>query len=156
MKLNTLKLLAAIAALGMLLAIGAQHACAAPQPVMASQTTTADIDAALVKGPVFLEFETQSCGYCKQQHPISEGLARNYPSVTFMFVDASENRNLASQFGVSGVPQMSVISQKTGDGYTYVDKDGKATGNMESAKFMGLTQADALKNALDAAVRMRG
>ena len=75
------------------------------------QYTMADVDNALAQGPVFIEFETKECGYCKQQRPISEALASDYGGkVTFFFVDAAENRALAKQFQVSGVPQMAMIS----------------------------------------------
>ncbi len=39
------------------------------QQMAASQVTMSDVDNALQKGPVFIEFETKECGYCKQQHP---------------------------------------------------------------------------------------
>jgi thiol-disulfide isomerase/thioredoxin len=119
--------------------------------------TMADIDSALASGPVFLEFETKECGYCKQQRPISEALADEYKGkVTFIFVDANENRELARAFQVSGVPQMDIVLEKSTGGYTYVDKDGKTSGSVGASRFLGLTQKDTLTTALDAAVRLRG
>jgi thioredoxin-like negative regulator of GroEL len=120
------------------------------------QYTMADIDDALAKGPVFLEFETKECSYCKQQRPITEALANDYAGkVTFFFVDASENRALAKQFQVSGVPQMDVMLEKTATGYTYVGKDGKTSDSIAASRFQGLTDRETLRPTLDTAVRMR-
>lgn len=124
---------------------------------VAQRYTMADVDSALASGPVFLEFETKECGYCKQQRPISEALADEYKGkVTFIFVDANENRELARAFQVSGVPQMDIVLEKSTGGYTYVDKDGKTSGSVGASRFLGLTQKDTLTTALDAAVRLRG
>lgn len=121
------------------------------------QYTMADVDNALAKGPVFIEFETKECGYCKQQRPISEALANDYSGkVTFFFIDAAENRALAKQFQVSGVPQMDVLLSKTATGYTYADRDGKPSDSIAASRFQGLTDRDTLRKTLDAAVQLRG
>ncbi len=130
---------------------------AAPQQTTPAKVTMADVDNALAKGPVFLEFETKECGYCKQQHPISLQLADAYAGkVTFFFVDAAENRDLAKSFQVTGVPQINIIASKSGSQYTYITKDGSTSNSISSSKIVGLTQSDTLKTALDAAVRTRG
>jgi len=121
------------------------------------KVTVADIDKALASGPVFVEFESKECTYCKQQRPISEALANDYAGkVTFFFVDTTESRDLARTFQVSGVPQMDVIVEKKDGGYTYINKDGATSTSIAASKFLGLTQKDTLKAALDAAVRARG
>lgn len=121
------------------------------------KVTMADIDKALASGPVFVEFESKECTYCKQQRPISEALASDYAGkVTFFFVDTTESRDLARTFQVSGVPQMDVIVEKKDGGYTYINKDGATSTSIAASKFLGLTQKDTLKAALDAAVRARG
>ncbi len=159
------------AVLATLLSAGIALTHGAPAPAVAQGTTAvtqrttavtqrytmADVDSALASGPVFLEFETKECGYCKQQRPISEALADEYKGkVTFIFVDANENRELARAFQVSGVPQMDIVLEKSTGGYTYVDKDGKTSGSVGASRFLGLTQKDTLTTALDAAVRLRG
>lgn len=117
----------------------------------------ADIDNALASGPVFVEFETKECSYCRQQKPISEALAGEYAGkVTFLFVDAAESRDLARSFQVSGVPQMNVIASRADGKYVYVGKDGVTSDSIAASRFLGLTQKDTLKTALDAAVRARG
>jgi thioredoxin 1 len=149
--------LAALLSAGIVLTSGVPAPAVAQGTAVTQRYTMADVDSALATGPVFLEFETKECGYCKQQRPISEALAGEYQGrVTFLFVDANENRDLARAFQVSGVPQMDIILDKSAGGYTYVDKDGKTSGSVGASRFLGLTQQDTLKTALDAAVRMRG
>ncbi|HEY3274565.1 MAG TPA: thioredoxin domain-containing protein [Methanocella sp.] len=157
-KITALVVLAVFTAL---LAAGFALVHSASMPAAAQGTvqqyTTADLDNALAKGPVFIEFESKECSYCKQQRPISEALANDYGGkVTFFFVDAAENRALAKQFQVSGVPQMDVLLSKTGNGYTYVDRDGKSSDSLTASRFQGLTDRDTLRSTLDAAVRLRG
>ena len=153
--------LVVLAVLGAMCAGGIWLTHGAAQPAVAqvqgtAQYTMADIDAALTNGPVFVEFETSECGYCKQQRPISEALASEYhDKVTFFFVDATQNRDLARQFQVSGVPQMDIIANKSVE-YTYVGKDGKTSNSVAASRFLGLTDRDTLKTALDTAVRLRG
>ncbi len=126
------------------------------QPVTTARVSMSDIDSALAKGPVFVEFETAECGYCKQQKPISQGLASDYAGkVTFFFVDANENRELARTFQVTGVPQMDVIASGSNGKYTYIGQDGAPSDSVASSRFIGLTQKDALKTALDAALQKR-
>jgi thioredoxin 1 len=121
------------------------------------QYTTADIDNALAKGPVFIEFETRECSYCKQQRPISEGLANDFAGkATFFFVDANDNRALARQFQVSGVPQINVLLDRTSTGYRYVGGDGKASDSLTASRFQGYTDGNTLRAALNAAVQLRG
>jgi thiol-disulfide isomerase/thioredoxin len=153
--------LVVLAVLTALLATGFALVHSAPLPVAAQGTvqqyTMADIDNALAKGPVFIEFETKECSYCKQQRPISEALASDYGGkVTFLFIDAADNRALARQFQVSGVPQMDILLNKTATGYMYVGNDGKTSDSIAASRFQGLTDRDTLRTALDAAVQMRG
>jgi thioredoxin 1 len=121
------------------------------------QYTMADIDNALAKCPVFVEFEAGGCDCCKRQRPISEALAGDYSGkVTFMFIDAVYNCALANRFQVSYMPQMDVLLSKTATGYTYVDRNGKTSDNIAASRFQGLTNKDTLQKALDAAVQLRG
>lgn len=150
-----LTVLTALTILGMVLMAGVVSAQDVSQAQ--SRITMDDIDSALQKGPVFLEFETKECSYCRQQKPITESLESEYSgNVTFFYIDAAENRDIARKFQVSGVPQMNVIVSKTDGGYTYAGRDGRTSENLGETKFVGLTQGDVLKSALDAAVQMRG
>lgn len=126
------------------------------QPVTQAKVSMSDIDSALAKGPVFVEFETASCHFCKEQRPISEGLASDYSGkITFFFVDAMENRDLAKTFQVTGVPQMDIIASKSGGKYTYIDRSGATSDSISASRFVGLTQKGDLKTALDAALQKR-
>jgi thioredoxin 1 len=158
-RLTVLAMLAFIACAAAL-AWGVCHAeaqGAVQQPVTYAKITMGDIDSALVKGPVFLEFETKECGYCKQQRPISQQLESEYAGkATFFFVDAMENRDLARTFQLTGVPQIDIIASKSDSNYTYIDKNGAPSDSIGASRFIGLTQKDALKKALDAAIRVRG
>jgi thiol-disulfide isomerase/thioredoxin len=125
------------------------------QPAVQASTSMSDIDKALANGPVFIEFEMVGCHYCAQQHPISAQLQSDYAGkVTFFFLDANENRDLASTFQVTGVPQMDIIVSKSGNTYTYMGPNGKSD-SISSSRFLGLTQKDDLKTALDAALQAR-
>ena len=131
---------------------GLAHQQAAHQ----SGVTMADIDCALAKGPVFIEFETAECGYCKQQRPITQQLEAEYAGkATFFYVDAMESRDLAKAFMVTGVPQMDIIAGKADGRYTYIDRNGAPSDSIAASRFLGLTQKDALKKALDAAIKAR-
>jgi thiol-disulfide isomerase/thioredoxin len=115
------------------------------------------IDAALERGPVFIEFGATWCGWCTLQKPIVEELSSEYPGVSFIDVDVDENASLADAFYVNGVPQMNLIVKKNPDGsYLYVDIDGKTMNDRKNSAIIGYTEKDALKTALDGAMRARG
>jgi thioredoxin 1 len=161
MKANLLTILAIVALLACAAAFAgslgkAQQAQQQVQPVLQGKVTMGDIDSALVKGPVFIEFETAECGYCKQQKPISQQLEKDYAGrIAFFFVDANENPGIAKAFLVRMVPQMDVIASKSDGKYTYIDKDGAPSDSVSASRFMGATDKDALKKALDAALEKR-
>jgi thiol-disulfide isomerase/thioredoxin len=150
-------------------AILAQGAYAAQQVLVYSQPVSpplsypgimvsmGDVDKALESGPVVLEFETQECGYCKQQRPITEELQKEYAGkATFMFIDASRDRDLSNKFTVRGVPQINVIAKKADDKYVFAGEGGKLSENMADVKFIGLTEKGKLQEALSAAISSRG
>ncbi len=160
-RLTVLAMLAFIACAALLAGVSCRNSAyaqaAVQQPVILTKVTPGEIDGALAKGPVFLEFETRECGYCKQQRPISAQLESEYAGkVTFYFVDANENRDLARAYQVTGVPQINVIASKSDGKYTYIDGKGTPSDSIGASRFIGLTQKDPLKTALDAAIRIRG
>ncbi len=159
MTANRIYITAIVAFIACAAILGGTHCLAQQQmqqPVTQAKVSMSDIDSALAKGPVFIEFETASCHYCQQQKPISEGLASDYSGkVTFFFVDAMENRDLAKSFQVTGVPQMDVIASKSDGKYTYIGRGGAASDSVSASRFVGLTQKEDLKPALDAALQKR-
>jgi len=55
--------------------------------------------------PVVVEFYTPTCKFCKRFDPIIETLADTYEgSVKFCRINAADNRELAMQFDIFGVP----------------------------------------------------
>ena len=153
-KLTTLAVLAIVVCATALTGIVAMAQQMQP-PVARATVSMSDIDNALASGPVFIEFETPSCHYCQQQHPISQQLQSSYSGkVTFFFVDATQNHDLADTFQVTMVPQMDIIVSKSGSTYTYEGPNGKSN-SIGSSRFIGLTQSDQLKSAIDAALQAR-
>ncbi|HUS57589.1 MAG TPA: thioredoxin family protein [Planctomycetota bacterium] len=64
--------------------------------------------------PVVVEFYTPTCKFCKRFDPIIETLADRYEgSVKFLRINAAENREIAMQFDVFGVP--TTIIFRSGD-----------------------------------------
>lgn len=113
-----------------------------------------EIDAALEKGPVFIEFGAPWCGWCTAQKPIVEELSREYPGVSFIDVNVDENGTLADAFYVNGIPQMDLIVKKNPDGsYLYADIYGSTTDDRKKSAIVGFREKDELKKALDAAMR---
>lgn len=114
------------------------------------------IDSALASGPVFLEFYTDGCEYCQLQKPIIAELRSEYPSVTFMEINAMNNKDLAKAFGVASVPQMDVIVKKNSDGsYVYATLGGSITGDRQGSRIISFTEKSALKVAIYAALNAR-
>ncbi len=122
-----------------------------------SDAAMAGIDAALAKGPVFVDFGAPWCGWCTKEEPIIEELKAEYPGVTFIAVDVDENTTLADAFYVNGIPQMDVIVEKNADGsYLYADVSGRTTNSRKASAIVGYREKPELKTALDAAVKARG
>jgi thioredoxin len=60
--------------------------------------------------PVVVEFYTPTCPYCKMLTPIFEKLSDDYSEkILFVKVDASIERDLASGYGVMGVPALKFL-----------------------------------------------
>ncbi len=150
------RLVASVFLIGFIVLV-AGCACCPPQESGGGSGSMEEIDAALERGPVFVEFGAPRCGWCTLQKPIVEELSGEYPGVTFMDVDVDANGSLADAFYVNGIPQMNLIVQKSPDGsYLYVDINGKATNDRKKSAIVGYRGKEALKVALDAAVRARG
>lgn len=62
------------------------------------------------KKPVFVDFYATWCGPCKVLKPILEKLVKEYDFVLAK-VDIDQNPELASEYGVEGVPDVRVVSQ---------------------------------------------
>ncbi len=115
-----------------------------------------EIDAALQKGPVFVEFGAPWCHWCDEEKPVVRALSSDYGSVTFVDVDVDVNGTLADEFYVDGIPQLEIIVRKNPDGsYLYIDPRGNATTDRFQSRIVGFRERDQLRPLLDAAVAAR-
>ena len=104
--------------------------------------TAADFDARVVEAEtlVLVNFWAEWCGPCRMMHPILESLAEKYEgklAVTRVDVDPAENRPLAQQYNISGIPRILLF------------KDGEIVGDWTGVSpDMEEELADAIDEAL--------
>lgn len=60
-------------------------------------------------GTVLVDFFATWCGPCKMLSPVLEKVAEKHPDVKVVKVDVDQASDLASQYGVMGVPTMIVF-----------------------------------------------
>ncbi len=67
-----------------------------------------DLDrvAAMEVGAYLINFYSKTCGPCATMKPVLESFARHNPNTRIYRINATENPELAQQFGVRGVPAM--------------------------------------------------
>ena len=83
--------------------------------------------------PVLVDFWAPWCGPCKMISPILEELAGDYEGkVKVAKINVDNNQELASQFGIRGIPTVMIF------------KDGQVAG-----AFVGLRPKEDLANALE-------
>ena len=80
------------------------------------------------------DFYADWCGPCKTQDPILEDLEEEYGDVEFEKIDVDENQDVANQYQVRSLPTLVVEND---DGIV--------------ERFVGVTQAEDLEDALEAA-----
>jgi thiol-disulfide isomerase/thioredoxin len=115
-----------------------------------------EIDDALSRGPVLVEFGAKWCYWCGLEEPVIANLSANFSSVTFLHVDSDENPKLADDFYVEGIPQMSIIVKKSADGsYLYVDPRGKTTTDRYASRLRGYMGYDDLAPLVESAIVAR-
>ena len=56
-----------------------------------------------------LMFSASWCNPCKQAKPVFNMLAESYKNLQFEIVDIDENRDMANDFNISGVPTFMII-----------------------------------------------
>ena len=86
--------------------------------------------------PVLVDFWAPWCNPCKLIGPIIDELATDYAGkVKMTKINVDDNQQLASQFGIRGIPTVMIF------------KDGKVTGS-----FVGVRPKEDLVTALDQVV----
>ncbi len=99
-----------------------------------------NFDSQIRQGVVLVDFWAAWCGPCRIQGPIVEQVAKQIGSaakVAKLDVDAA--RPVAQRFGINSIPTLIVF------------KDGKPV-----QQFVGITQAEALVSAIQAALKPQG
>lgn len=101
-------------------------------------TQLGQINTALHKGPVFLRLGASWCPHCKAFEPTLKGLAKEYAGkATFMSIDITKSPKLAKYFGVSTIPDCSVIVSLKNGKYVYMQQNGKTTTVRSQARIVG-------------------
>ncbi|HMK47870.1 MAG TPA: thioredoxin family protein [Methanocella sp.] len=114
------------------------------------------VDAALVNGPVLIEFGAPWCAWCSQEKPVVAGLADEYPTVAFFEVNSDDSPGMVKDFYVKGIPQMEIIVRKNPDGsYQYIDAMGTSVTDRYKSRIVGYRTREELKPLIDAAVAVR-
>ena len=96
------------------------------------ELTSADFAAATAQGTVLVDFWATWCGPCRMPGPLLEKLAEELPNVSICKVNVDANADLAVKYQIMSIPALLIF------------KDGKL-----AKQFIGLTQADELKKALN-------
>ena len=101
---------------------------------MSTELTAASFPDFVSSGLVLVDFWAPWCGPCRMQGPILDQVAQRLPHVKIGKVNVDDNGDLAVQFGINTIP------------FLIIFLNGRKT-----AEFVGLRQADALIEALNAA-----
>lgn len=119
-------------------------------------TNLSQIDEALEKGPVVLKLGSKGCIPCgKQEEIFSELLPVYQDSASFMLIDIKQNPEFAKEFGVTVIPDTSVITDLEGGKYMYMRPDGSKSEERSSARFLGVADKETLSQTLEKAIESR-
>lgn len=117
-------------------------------------TKVSQIDSALKKGPVLLEFGATWCSYCKNLAPTLKKLATEYSGkATIMSVDVDKSSKLTDSFGVGTIPDCTVIVGTKNGKYVYMQQNGKTTTDRSKAKITGNKAKSVYEKVLNLALK---
>ena len=112
------------------------------------------INTALHHGPVFLRLGASWCPHCKLFAPTLKELAKEYAGeATFISVDIDRSPTLARYFGVSVIPDCSVIVNIKNGKYVYMQQNGKTTNARYKAKIFDDRSKSVYEKVLNYATR---
>lgn len=117
-------------------------------------TQLEQLNASLQKGPVLLKIGAEWCEPCQEMKPILQDLATEYAGkATIMSIDVDKSPKLTDYFGVSSVPDSSVIVGIENNGYVYMQEDGKVSTDRFQSRILGLRDKQEFENVLDLALQ---
>jgi thiol-disulfide isomerase/thioredoxin len=86
--------------------------------------------------------------------PILNKLATEYGGkATIMAVDVDQSPKLADYFGVSSIPDFSVIVGTENGKYVYMQQNGKVTRSRSQARIVGLNDKRVFEKVLDLTIK---
>lgn len=104
-----------------------------PQDEATGITRLSDLDTIPVMPdrPIVIDFSATWCGPCREFKPVFEKVAAQYAGkIKFLSADVDECPRLASRYGVTAIPHITIITPD-GDVRTY-------SGYMDESQFAGL------------------
>lgn len=110
----------------------------------------------LEEEPVLVKFGSPTCDPCRDQDVILDIIADDYEGeASVIMVNINEERDAASFFRVSSIPDMSVIVGIKDDRYLFMGPDGNVSFDRGSTRYVGLKDANTLRQTLDNAIAYR-
>ena len=117
-------------------------------------TELEQINTSLEKGPVFLKIGAEWCGPCQKMDPILQELANKYEGkATIMSVDLEQSPEFIEYFGISSIPDSSVIIGIENGEYVYMQEDGNVSKDRFTARILGLRDQQEFEKVLDLALQ---
>lgn len=117
-------------------------------------TELGQINTSLEEGPVFLKIGAEWCGPCQEMEPILQELANKYEGkATIMSVDIDQSPEFIEYFGVSPIPDSSVIIGIENGEYVYIQEDGNVSKDRFTARILGLRDKQEFEKVLDLALQ---